>query len=80
MPIIHHRQFIKAPIHACFDLARDVDIHTQTTGKTKEKAIDGVLVAFILFRLDLPLSDRAKTWLMVSYSIIGIIITELAPV
>lgn len=22
----------------------------------------GVLVAFILFRLDLPLSDRAKTW------------------
>jgi ligand-binding SRPBCC domain-containing protein len=42
MPIIKHHQFIKAPIEICFDLARNVEVHTQTTSKTKEKAIGGV--------------------------------------
>jgi ligand-binding SRPBCC domain-containing protein len=42
MPVIEHKQFIKAPIEVCFNLARDVDIHTQTTVKTKEKAVGGV--------------------------------------
>ncbi|OCA92937.1 SRPBCC family protein [Pseudobacillus wudalianchiensis] len=42
MPVIVHRQFIKAPIELCFDLARNVEIHTKTTEKTKERAIDGV--------------------------------------
>ncbi|MGG3450553.1 SRPBCC family protein [Domibacillus aminovorans] len=42
MPIIEHQQFIKAPIEVCFDLARNVDIHTQTTSKTKEKVVGGV--------------------------------------
>lgn len=42
MPIIKHMQFIKAPLEVCFDLARNVDIHTQTTAKTKEKAVSGV--------------------------------------
>ncbi|GIN91891.1 hypothetical protein J6TS1_50070 [Siminovitchia terrae] len=42
MPIIKHTQFIKAPVEVCFDLARNVDIHTKTTGKTNEKAVDGV--------------------------------------
>ncbi|MEH7250722.1 SRPBCC family protein [Neobacillus niacini] len=42
MPIIEHQQFIKAPVQLCFDLARNVDIHTQTTSKTKEKAVGGV--------------------------------------
>lgn len=42
MPIIKNRQFIKAPIEVCFDLARDVDIHTRTTSETKERAVDGV--------------------------------------
>ncbi|WP_240628591.1 SRPBCC family protein [Bacillus salacetis] len=42
MPVIHHQQFIKAPINLCFDLARSIDVHTQTTSKTKEKAVGGV--------------------------------------
>ncbi|WP_339252247.1 SRPBCC family protein [Sporosarcina sp. FSL W8-0480] len=42
MPTIRHEIHINAPIHICFDLARDVDVHTETTAKTKEKAIDGV--------------------------------------
>jgi ligand-binding SRPBCC domain-containing protein len=42
MPIIKNRQFIKAPIEVCFDLARNVDIHTQTTSETKERAVGGV--------------------------------------
>ncbi|MFP7300497.1 SRPBCC family protein [Neobacillus niacini] len=42
MPVIEHKQFIKAPIGVCFDLARDVGVHTQTTLKTKERAVGGV--------------------------------------
>ncbi|KAB2335583.1 SRPBCC family protein [Bacillus mesophilum] len=42
MPIIEHQQFIKAPVDICFDLARNVDIHTQTTSKTRERAVSGV--------------------------------------
>lgn len=42
MPFINHEQFIKAPIDLCFDLARNVSVHTQTTYKTNEKAVDGV--------------------------------------
>ena len=42
MPIIRHKQFINAPIRECFDLARNVDIHINTTSKTKEKAVGGV--------------------------------------
>ncbi|MFD1738652.1 cell division protein [Bacillus salitolerans] len=42
MPIIIHRQMINAPIDLCFNLARNVDIHTKTTEKTREKAVSGV--------------------------------------
>ena len=42
MPIIKHTIFIDAPIQVCFDLARNVKIHTETTKKTKERAIAGV--------------------------------------
>ncbi|WP_163101631.1 SRPBCC family protein [Peribacillus alkalitolerans] len=42
MPVIEHQQFIKAPVEVCFDLARNVDIHTQTTSQTKERAVGGV--------------------------------------
>lgn len=42
MPIIEHQILINAPIEVCFDLARDVNIHTKTTSKTKERAISGV--------------------------------------
>lgn len=47
MPIIKHDIFINAPINVCFDLARNVDVHTQTTAKTKENAIDGVTQGFL---------------------------------
>lgn len=34
---------VDAPIERCFDLARDIDIHTKTVWKhTKERAIEGV--------------------------------------
>ncbi|WKA53225.1 SRPBCC family protein [Planococcus shixiaomingii] len=42
MPIITYETFIQAPITVCFDLARNVDIHTKTTAKTKERAVAGV--------------------------------------
>ncbi|KMY51437.1 SRPBCC family protein [Peribacillus loiseleuriae] len=42
MPVIGYQQLIKAPIEVCFDLARNVDIHTETTSKTKERAVGGV--------------------------------------
>jgi hypothetical protein len=42
MPIIKHQIFIRAPIHRCFDLARNVEVHTKTTAKTNEKAVSGV--------------------------------------
>ncbi|MDQ1143913.1 hypothetical protein QE429_000740 [Bacillus sp. SORGH_AS 510] len=42
MPVIEHKEFIKAPVEVCFDLARNVDIHTQTPSQTNEKAVGGV--------------------------------------
>ncbi|WLR42518.1 SRPBCC family protein [Bacillus carboniphilus] len=47
MPIIKHDIFINAPINVCFDLARNVDVHTETTCKTKERAIDGTTVGLM---------------------------------
>jgi len=32
---------IDAPLELCFDLARDVDVHVQTSCATKERAVDG---------------------------------------
>ncbi|MEK3885979.1 SRPBCC family protein [Bacillus sp. FSL K6-3431] len=42
MPIIRHEQFIQAPVNVCFDLARNVNIHTKTTSNTNEKIVGGV--------------------------------------
>ena len=42
MPIIESEIFINAPIHECSDLARNVDIHIQTSSKTKERVVGGV--------------------------------------
>jgi ligand-binding SRPBCC domain-containing protein len=42
LPTTRHISHINAPVSLCFDLARNVDIHTQTTSKTKERAIGGV--------------------------------------
>jgi ligand-binding SRPBCC domain-containing protein len=43
MPLYEHKQFIKAPIEVCFDLARDVGVHTQTALKVNGKAVGGVI-------------------------------------
>jgi len=43
MPVIKYTTYIEAPISRCFDLARDVDVHTITTSTTKEKAVAGVI-------------------------------------
>ncbi|NYF25971.1 SRPBCC family protein [Sporosarcina sp. JAI121] len=47
MPLIEHQEFIQASIERCFDLARDVDIHTRTTESTKEKAVGGVTTGLL---------------------------------
>lgn len=47
MPLIKHEIFIHAPIHACFDLARSIEAHTETTKNTKERAVDGVTVGWL---------------------------------
>lgn len=43
--------FLETPIHApaevCFDLMRDIRIHTETTAQTHEKAVAGVLDGMI---------------------------------
>lgn len=38
---------IKAPIEGCFDLARDIDFHRQSTGNTREEAVGGVTTGLI---------------------------------
>jgi ligand-binding SRPBCC domain-containing protein len=48
MPLIEHQEFIQASIERCFDLARDVDIHTRTTMSTKEKVVGGVATGLLL--------------------------------
>ncbi|PIF46554.1 hypothetical protein CLU96_3592 [Chryseobacterium sp. 52] len=41
MSTIYLQTVIKADIHQVFDLARDIDLHQKSTGKTHEKAIAG---------------------------------------
>ncbi|WP_338787984.1 SRPBCC family protein [Metabacillus sp. FJAT-53654] len=47
MPIIKTDMFIYAPRDICFDVARDIDIHTQSTSHTDERAIAGVTSGLI---------------------------------
>ncbi len=42
MPMIVLETLINAPAEVCFDLMRDIRIHTETTAQTNEKAVDGV--------------------------------------
>lgn len=42
MPTIYYEIYIEAPRSICFDLARNVDVHLETTAHTKEKAVAGV--------------------------------------
>ncbi len=41
MPTILIVTTIAAPIERCFDLARDIDFHTQSLAATGERAVDG---------------------------------------
>lgn len=41
MTTIHLTTEIDAPIEKCFDIARDVDVHTRSTTQTHERAIAG---------------------------------------
>jgi ligand-binding SRPBCC domain-containing protein len=47
MPIIQDSVFIEAPPNICFDLARSIDIHMQSTSQTNEIAISGKTSGFI---------------------------------
>lgn len=47
MPVITYTTYIEAPISHCFDLAKNVDVHTQTTSTTKEKAVAGVTMGLL---------------------------------
>lgn len=62
MPLIEHKQFIKAPIDSCFDLARDVEVHTQTILKTKGKAVGGVTKGLLV-------EGNSITWESVHFGI-----------
>ncbi len=41
MPVIRIVTVIDAPIGVCFDLARDIDFHTESLGATGERAVAG---------------------------------------
>lgn len=47
MPTIVLEITIHAPIERCFDLARDIGFHCQSTGGTNEKAVAGVTIGLI---------------------------------
>jgi ligand-binding SRPBCC domain-containing protein len=42
LPIIRLETRIEAPVERCFDLMRDVDMHTRSTSGTGERAVAGV--------------------------------------
>jgi ligand-binding SRPBCC domain-containing protein len=47
MPIIEVVTRIAAPLEVCFDLARDIDLHIQSTAGTNELAVAGVTTGLI---------------------------------
>ena len=47
MPSIHLETFIAAPIERCFDLMRDVDLHTRSAARTHERAVAGVMTGLL---------------------------------
>ncbi|MFD0694965.1 SRPBCC family protein [Paenibacillus sp. GCM10027628] len=47
MPTIKIELHINAPVEVCFDLARSIDIHAESTSQTKERAIGGVTSGLI---------------------------------
>lgn len=47
MPVINLTTFIAAPIERVFDLSRSIDLHTESTSSTGERAIGGVTSGLI---------------------------------
>ncbi len=43
MPYIILETRIDVPVDVCFDLARDIDVHAETTRQTGERAVAGVM-------------------------------------
>ncbi len=58
MPVIELNTFINAPVETCFDLARSIDLHQTSMGKSKEKAIAGKTTGLI--ELNETVTWRAK--------------------
>jgi ligand-binding SRPBCC domain-containing protein len=58
MPTIELITIINAPIEKCFDLARSIDLHTESTKQTGEQAIAGRTSGFI--ELNETVTWRAK--------------------
>lgn len=49
MPVIEIETRIDAPIETVFDLARNIDLHVQSTAQTNEKAVAGCTTGLISF-------------------------------
>ena len=47
MPIIRLETFVEAPIDRVFDLARSIDLHTETMTASSERAVGGVTTGLI---------------------------------
>ena len=47
MPVIRTEIFIDAPPERCFDLSRDVDLHTRSASRTGERAVAGVTTGLL---------------------------------
>jgi ligand-binding SRPBCC domain-containing protein len=58
MPVIYLEPFIDAPIEKCFDLARSIDLHMESTKHTGETAIAGKTSGII--ELNETVTWRAK--------------------
>ena len=42
MPLIRLKTFIRAPAEVCFDLARNIDLHSHAPGPLRHRAVGGV--------------------------------------
>lgn len=55
MPIIELETYVQAPIDVVFDLSRSIDLHTESTAPTNERAVDGRTSGLIE-------ADETVTW------------------
>lgn len=75
MPIIEMSFYIKAPAKLCFDLARSIDVHMESTAHTDEKAVGGRTSGLIEL-------NETVTWEAVHFGIrqrLTVRITEMEP-